>query len=184
MWTIRTFGHSAGFLKRKRGSVRPPVPRQPPIRLQEVPDRLPFGSVTQLRHMLKVTTRAAQQACFTVINFLIATVTEAMEQQCFECCTEAIREATFSEQYPIYCLKEVWTQAHPYVQGTLLRCNRAERIVSMVLSNGMDVNGNLRPTLTQLKSGINRASLRANIKHRSWLRVRSSQISLTLCTSH
>ncbi|KAH8604531.1 hypothetical protein ERJ75_001709700 [Trypanosoma vivax] len=79
-----------------------------------------------------------------------------MEQQCLECCTEAIREATFSEQYPIYCLKEVWPQAHPYVQGTLLRCNSTERIVSMVLSNGMDVYGNLRPTLTQLKGGINR----------------------------
>ncbi|KAH8606414.1 hypothetical protein ERJ75_001519200 [Trypanosoma vivax] len=154
-----------GLLKRERGSVRPPAPRQPPIRLQEVPDRLPFGSVTQLRHMLKVTTRAAQQAGFTVINLPIATVTEAMEQQCLECCTEAIREATFSEQYPIYCLKEVWTQAHPYVQGTLLRCNSTERIVSMVLSNGMDVYGNLRPTLTQLKSGINRGIIES--KHQT-----------------
>nr|CCC95206.1 conserved hypothetical protein [Trypanosoma congolense IL3000] len=145
-----------GLQKRDRSQARPPAPRQPTIRLREVPDRMPFGSVTQLRHLLKVTVRSAQQQGYTVVDLPATPLTEAMEQQCLECCAEAIKEATFSKQYPLYCLKEVWTQAHPYVQGTLLRCSETGRIVSMVLSNGMDVYGNLRPTITQLKSGINR----------------------------
>ncbi|CBH17545.1 hypothetical protein, conserved [Trypanosoma brucei gambiense DAL972] len=145
-----------GMQKRERGESRAPAPRQTPLRLREVPDRAPFGFVTQLRNLLKVTTRAAQQAGYTIIDLPSTPLTEVMERQCLECCAEAIKEATFSEQYPLYCLKEVWTRAHPYMQGTLLRCSESGRIVSMVLSNGMDVYGNLRPTITQLKSGINR----------------------------
>lgn len=145
-----------GNYKRFCGESRAPVPRQPPVRLSEVPDRLPFGSVMQLRYLIKITTRAACDAGFTVINLPAALLTEKMEKECIECCRGAIDEATFSEQYPSYCLKEVREQVHPYVQGTLLRCSKSGRIVSMVLSNGMDMYGNLRNTITQLKSGINR----------------------------
>ncbi|KEG08653.1 hypothetical protein DQ04_06711030 [Trypanosoma grayi] len=148
--------YCTGMYKRQRGGPQAPAPRQLPLRLREVPDRLPFGSVTQLRHLLKVTVRAAQRAGFAVIDLPLTGLTDAMERECLGCCEDAIKEATFSEQYPSYCLKEVREQVHPYVQGTLLRCTRVGRIVSMVLSNGMDVYGNLRPTITQLKSGINR----------------------------
>ncbi|RNF12606.1 transferase [Trypanosoma conorhini] len=145
-----------GMHKRLRRESQSPAPRQPPLRLREVPDRLPFGSVMQLRHLLKIATRAAHEAGFVVVDLPVMPLTAAMEKECLECCEEAIREATFSAQYPAYCLKEVREQAHPYVQGTLLRCMQTGRIVSMVLSNGMDVYGNLRHTITQLKSGINR----------------------------
>lgn len=145
-----------GKQKRGRGELRAPAPRQLPVRLSEVPDRLPFGSVMQLRHLIKITTRAAHDAGFVVVNLPSVPLTEKMESECIQCCEDAIREATFSEQYPSYCLKEVREQVHPYVQGTLLRCLKSGRIVSMVLSNGMDMYGNLRHTITQLKSGINR----------------------------
>ncbi|KAH9597084.1 hypothetical protein LSM04_002067 [Trypanosoma melophagium] len=147
-----------GVYKRKRGEApaQAPAPRQLPQRLREVPDQLPFGSVTQLRHLMKITKRAAQQAGFVVIDLPEKELTPKMEKECLECCEDAIKSATFSEQYPAYCLKEVRAQPHPYVQGTLLRCIKTGRIVSMVLSNGMDVYGNLRTTITQLKSGINR----------------------------
>ncbi|KAF5223506.1 hypothetical protein TcYC6_0082230 [Trypanosoma cruzi] len=145
-----------GLHKRLRSESQAPAPRQLPIRLREVPDRLPFGSVTRLRHLLKVTTRAAHEAGFLVIDLPVVLLTDKMEKECLACCEDAIKEATFSEQYPAYCLKEVREQAHSYVQGTLLRCKQSGRIVSMVLSNGMDVYGNLRHTITQLKGGINR----------------------------
>ncbi|ESL06241.1 hypothetical protein TRSC58_06087 [Trypanosoma rangeli SC58] len=145
-----------GMHKRLRRESQSPAPRQPPLRLREVPDRLPFGSVMQLRHLLRIATRAAHEAGFVVIDLPVMLLTATMEKECLECCEEAIKEATFSDQYPAYCLKEVRERVHPYVQGTLLRCTQTGRVVSMVLSNGMDVYGNLRHTITQLKSGINR----------------------------
>ncbi|RNF07590.1 transferase [Trypanosoma rangeli] len=145
-----------GMHKRLRRESQSPAPRQPPLRLREVPDRLPFGSVMQLRHLLRIATRAAHEAGFVVVDLPVMLLTATMEKECLECCEEAIKEATFSDQYPAYCLKEVRERTHPYVQGTLLRCTQTGRVVSMVLSNGMDVYGNLRHTITQLKSGINR----------------------------
>lgn len=145
-------------------SRRPPVARQVPLKLKEVPDRLPGNpdAVRRLQTSLRGLHQAANEMNYDVIALPNQELSEAEVQQCLDCCADAVRDATFSDSYPVYCLKEVRSNLHPYVQGTLLKCRETKRVVSMVLSNGMDGYGNLRPTITQLKCALNRGRLPAH----------------------
>lgn len=78
-------------------------------------------------------------------------LTDSMIQECLGCCESAIANATFSESYPDYCLRELQTFPQKYLQGTFARCTKTNKIVAFVLSNGMDEYGNLKTTVTQLK---------------------------------
>lgn len=144
---------------------RPPAPRQKPLKLREVPDHLPSSGslVEQARTLLRQVHELANRLGYDVVDMPSKTDLTPVElQQCLECCAEAVRDATFSESYPLYCLKEVRSHLHQYVQGTYLRCRSANRICSLTLSNGMDVYGNLKPTITQLKSAVRRGLMEAS----------------------
>lgn len=178
-------------------ALQPPAPRQAPQRLQEVPDRLPPNFDTLRRALAMVRHIVTNVLHCSVIELPHADLSQAQVEECLGCCEEAVREATLSSSYPMYCLKEVRSALHPYVQGALLeaphppslltsssssttvttpRVGRPplssssspaalsnnntgvprRRICSLIFTNGMDLYGNLKITITQLKSSIHR----------------------------
>lgn len=143
-----------------------PTPRQLPLKLREVADALPSSpTLTQeLHRLLDQLQQTAIAMGYEAVFLPEHHLSNDEVQQCVECCAEAVQDATFSPDYPAYCIKEVRQQLHPYLQGTLLReldlpGHSQRRIASLVLSNGHDVYGNLRPTITQLKSALQRGYL-------------------------
>eukprot|EP00758_Cryptobia_borreli_P006316 Tbor_TRINITY_DN5129_c0_g1::TRINITY_DN5129_c0_g1_i1::g.26248::m.26248 len=84
-------------------------------------------------------------------------LTDTMIEDSMECCKSAILNSTFSESYPLYCLKELQNLPHRYLQGTFARDRKTKKVVSLVLTNGMDVYGNLKNTIGQLKAAMSRA---------------------------
>ncbi|CUG88554.1 Hypothetical protein, putative [Bodo saltans] len=77
--------------------------------------------------------------------------TDSFMEQSLACCASAIHSATFSETYPSWCLSELRSPPHGYLQGTFMRCIKTRRVVSLVLSNGMDGYGGLRSAVSRLR---------------------------------
>lgn len=140
-------------------SRRPPAPRQTPLKLRAVPDcRPPEPQASQLESLLAGLTAHARALGFELLHLPDTAITERQAAQCVECCADAIAAATFSPSYPVYCLREVRAARHPYLCGALLRDSAADRIAALVLSNGMDIYGNLKSTVTQLKAAVRRGA--------------------------
>jgi ribosomal protein S18 acetylase RimI-like enzyme len=97
-------------------------------------------------------------------------LTDSFVEQSLSCCASAIQSATFSETYPSWCLSELRAPPHGYLQGTFMRCLTSKRVVSLVLSNGMDGYGGLRSTVSRLRMLHTKA---AN-KGEAWLPTSSS----------
>jgi hypothetical protein len=144
-----------------------PPPRQIPVKLSEVKDVTPHDDAqlvaigTSLRSL-------TDSLGFDLVEYggrlsagngpVAPGFTDAVAEQCMACCSAAIRDATFSDSYPRYCMKEVQQQHHPYLQATVLRCRATQLVVSLVLSNGMDPYGNLKGTIAQLRRAAGRAA--------------------------
>ncbi|KAG5500769.1 hypothetical protein JIQ42_04794 [Leishmania sp. Namibia] len=140
---------------------QPPAPRQLPLKLREVPDRPPPAPLAdELRRLIRTVENTARRLGYSMLHLPAHTLTEQQVTECLECCTEAIQSATFSADYPAYCLKEVQNHWHPYVQGIALQSQADGRICSLILSSGRDLYGNLKPTITQLKSSLQRGLLK------------------------
>jgi hypothetical protein len=147
-----------------------PPPRQVPVKLSEVRDRAPHDDL-QL-HAIGTSLRSLSESLgFDMIEFGVSSssgrqnevvFTDELVEQCMSCCSSAIADATFSDSYPRYCMKEVQQQHHPYLQATVLRCKATQLIVSLVFSNGMDPYGNLKSTIAQLRRAASRASSTSN----------------------
>ncbi|CAD2219870.1 hypothetical protein ADEAN_000738300 [Angomonas deanei] len=89
-----------------------------------------------------------------------ASLTEALRDGCVQCCAPSIADATLSEQYPSYCLEEVCAGRHPYLQGVLVRpSSSSEEVCAFVVSDGKDIYGNIRQTITQYKAAKTRGVL-------------------------
>lgn len=141
-------------------SRQSPAPRQLPQKLRDVPDvRPPEALAQRLEGLLCALSRTAEELGYRVLHLPAHQLTEAQMAESLACCTEAIREATFSADYPAYCLKEVQQHRHPYVQGTALQSIDSGVVCAFVLSNGRDVYGNMRSTITQMKSALHRGFL-------------------------
>ncbi|TPP52253.1 hypothetical protein CGC21_16240 [Leishmania donovani] len=141
-------------------SRQPPAPRQLPLKLREVPDRSPPAPLAdELRRLIRMIEHTAHQLGYNMLHLPAHTLTEQQVTECLGCCAEAIQDATFSADYPAYCLKEVQNRRHPYVQGIALQSQANGRICSLILSSGRDLYGNLKPTITQLKSSLQRGLL-------------------------
>lgn len=121
------------------------------LKLTEVPDRMPANAAALSDALTRLTDIAAAQG-FELMFATPAVLSDSVVEQCLGCCASAIQSATFSESYPEYCISELRNAPHKYLQGTMMRCKATKRIVSMVLSNGMDVYGSLRSTITQIRS--------------------------------
>lgn len=169
-------------------SRRPPVPRQTPLKLREVPDRVPsppllVSRLTSLLGQLRAIAVTGDGMGYDVLDLPAVALTDNEVRGCLDCCAAAVADATFSESYPVYCLREVCHGHHPFVQGTVLRTatrtssssqlaisnnssgavplpphstSTPGQVAAMVLSNGMDGYGNLRATITQLKIAVGR----------------------------
>ncbi|TPP44924.1 hypothetical protein CGC20_12010 [Leishmania donovani] len=141
-------------------SRQPPAPRQLPLKLREVPDRSPPAPLAdELRRLIRMIEHTVHQLGYNMLHLPAHTLTEQQVTECLGCCAEAIQDATFSADYPAYCLKEVQNRRHPYVQGIALQSQANGRICSLILSSGRDLYGNLKPTITQLKSSLQRGLL-------------------------
>ncbi|AIN98755.1 hypothetical protein LPMP_241220 [Leishmania panamensis] len=139
---------------------QPPAPRQPPLKLREVPDKSPPAPLaSELQCLIRTVEDTAHQMGYKMLHLPAHKLTEQQVAECLECCTEAIHDATFSADYPAYCLREVQNCRHPYVQGTVLQSQADERICSLILSSGRDLYGNLKSTITQLKRSLQRGLL-------------------------
>ncbi|GET88963.1 hypothetical protein, conserved [Leishmania tarentolae] len=137
-----------------------PAPRQLPLKLREVPDRSPPAPLAdELRRLTRIVESTAEQLGYNMLHLPAHTLTEQQVSECLGCCADAIQDATFSADYPAYCLKEVQNRRHPYVQGIALQSRSDGRICSLILSTGRDLYGNLKPTITQLKSSLQRGLL-------------------------
>ncbi|KAG5478256.1 hypothetical protein CUR178_04971 [Leishmania enriettii] len=140
---------------------QPPAPRQLPLKLREVPDQPPPAPLAdELRRLIRTVDDTARRLGYSMLHLPAHTLTEQQATECLECCTEAIQSATFSADYPAYCLKEVQNHWHPYVQGIALQSQADGRICSLILSSGRDLYGNLKSTITQLKSSLQRGLLK------------------------
>jgi GNAT superfamily N-acetyltransferase len=141
-------------------SRQPPTPRQLPQKLRDVPDESPPPALAaHLASLLHTLERTASELGYTTLHLPTYQLTDAQVSESLACCSDAIREATFSPAYPAYCLNEVQQHRHPYVQGTALKSRQDGIICSFVLSNGRDYYGNMRSTITQLKSALHRGFL-------------------------
>lgn len=141
-------------------SRQPPAPRQLPLKLREVTDQSPPAPLAdELRRLIRMIENTAHQLGYNMLHLPAHTLTEQQVAECLGCCAEAIQDATFSPDYPAYCLKEVQNPRHPYVQGIALQSQADGRICSLILSSGRDLYGNLKPTITQLKSSLQRGLL-------------------------
>ena len=89
-------------------------------------------------------------------------LTDDTISECLECCRSAIANATFSESYPDYCLRELQAFPHKYLQGTFARCNQSKKIIAFVITNGMDEYGNLKGSLGQLRQAQSKALAATN----------------------
>lgn len=98
----------------------PPVPRQAPQRLREVPDVFPSNIKVLFQALQKVQHIITKILHCSILELPHTPLTESQVEECMECCKLAVSEATLSATYPMYCLREVRTALHPYVQGTLL----------------------------------------------------------------
>ena len=87
---------------------------------------------------------------------MASVLTDSRINESIECCQTAIANATFSDSYPQYILNELQQLPHQYLQGTFAVDRRSKKVVSLVITNGMDVYGNLKPTLSLLRSAMTR----------------------------
>lgn len=161
--------HCTGDSKKRKRVAPDPSPRAL-AKLVEVPDKLPPNTLPWRRHQ-DALGKLAAAADVEIINLPNKTYfTDAVIEECIDCCSSAIRDATFSESYPRYCLREIANAGHAYLQGSLLRCKKAKRVVALVLSNGMDPYGNIRTTLaTTRKTATAAASGTAEAKREEML---------------
>lgn len=136
-----------------------PAPRQSTLRLQEVPDVFPANVEVLRRAMDLLRFMLTKLLPYTILDLPHTVITEMQVAEALRCCERAVRDATLSASYPLYCIREVRAALHPYVQGALLQGpNTANQpqICSLICSNGMDLYGNLKRTITQLKSALQR----------------------------
>lgn len=134
--------------KRPRGGDRPH--RQLTLKLSPISDVLPSNAARLRTHLTRLKKRASQRG-FDIIDIPSKTFTDEVVQQCIECCAQPIQDATFSESYPKYCFQEIQQEIHKYVQGSLCCEKTSGKVVSLVLTNGMDPYGNLKQTINQLR---------------------------------
>lgn len=87
---------------------------------------------------------------------MASVLTDARMAESLECCQSAIANATFSDSYPQYILNELRVLPHQYLQGTFAVDRKTQKVVALVVTNGMDVYGNLKPTLSLLRSAMTR----------------------------
>lgn len=138
-------------------------------KLSEVPDTRP-ANARELEASLRRLVQFASCSCGVDIIFVGAGLqgsgsirtrqlqsspdafTDALVEQSLACCASAIDTATFSESYPSWCLSELRSPPHGFLQGTFMRCLRTNKIVSLVLSNGKDGYGGLRGTISRLRT--------------------------------
>ena len=137
-----------------------PPPRQTAVKLTEIKDSPP-SDMLQLASLSVSLRQLAESLGFDLVEFgggRPTSLTDELIEQCMECCSSSIADATFSDSYPRYCMRELQQQHHHYLQASLIRCKATSRVVSLVFSNGMDPYGNLKSTIAQLKRTLTRAS--------------------------
>ena len=139
------------FKKRVRGE------NQAAVKLVEIPDdRGPLAHVfDDIAGAVRASLAASQMLA---TEFPGNEMTPSMVDQAMECCKSSIADLTFSESYPQYCLRELQQEQHHFLQGVIAR--KARRVVSVVLSNGMDPYTNLRASFTHLRAQLSRGKLR------------------------
>lgn len=161
-YVTRTVGATfvCPFCSTKPGTKRKRVPEpatQQTMRLSEVPDRDPPPAEAALYDRIAAAAVALAGAWgYDLISFPQTEMTDAHITDGMKCCASAIAAATFSQSYPLYCFKEQQQQAHGFVQGAMLRHRATQAVASVVFSNGMDPYGNLKQSLSQLRSAITR----------------------------
>jgi GNAT superfamily N-acetyltransferase len=128
------------------------------VKLVEIADVKPAnlalfdGAVSQIRKSLMASN-------FVVVEFPRVALTDAMVDESMDCCKSSIANLTFSESYPRYCLNEQQQNHHAYLQGAAARCVATQKLVSVVLGNGMDPYTNLRGSITHLKALLTRGTV-------------------------
>jgi GNAT superfamily N-acetyltransferase len=146
--------------KREQASTKP----QPVQLLREIPDAPP-SDVALLETLRLKVLQWAKSHGYLLLSWPDpeqSPLTDDQVEQCLECCSTSITDATFSESYPRYCFAEQRQQVHRYLQMAAMHHIASKRIVSTVVSNGMDPYGNMKATVSGLKSAISRGLVPAD----------------------
>ena len=148
-----------GSRKRKRDADLSPSKPQPIQQLREVPDATP-SDAAYLDLLISRVEDWAKNKGFTIMTWPSEKpLSDKHIAQCMECCETSIADATFSDSYPRYCFSEMQQEIHKYLQMAAMHHNKSNKIVSTVLSNGMDIYGNIKMTVVGVKSAISRGVL-------------------------
>ena len=144
--------------KRPRVAARTGKPRT--LKLTVVPDRSPPNDAV-LEGYLRAIQKHTLDKGYRIVALEPAMMTEAFVNECMACCASAIGDATFSDSYPLYCLREMQSPAHSFMQGSLVLTGDG-KVAAFVLTNGMDEHGNLKQSLSQLKASVTRGTYPVN----------------------
>lgn len=122
--------------------------------ITEFPDKAP-SKLKTLEGLLEKALNHLRSLGVEPILYPQARLTKSDQAQCLDCCGSSIANATFSASYPQYCISELAERRHKYMQGIAARLTSG-RIISLVITNGMDAYSNLGATITTLQSYLKR----------------------------
>lgn len=135
------------------------------LSIQETPDR-PILNQEPFQRIIQNATESLEKSGFKLLLFpdpnqdrkslttMMNMTFAEMEDQIMESSRSSIEDATFSEEYPLYCIRELQSKKHPYLQGAAAWCTQRRKIVAVVMSNGRDPYCDLRTTVSNLKNQV------------------------------